>query len=293
MRPATLFALAVLPLLLAPKPEKKVVPPRAAGSLVVTPEWLAQHLNDPDLVLLEVGEGADYRSGHIGRARPVNAMEFHGHGTRMPEPGPLVPALERLGISNTSRIVLYGDIHGISIFWMVLEYLGAGDQAFILSGGKLGWLAAGKPITAEEPTYLAGKFVPRVRPDVIVDADWIVAHLKDPTLALIDARSPAEFRGDADHMASPGHIPGAFNLDWEKTMDGDRRFLPDNELRTLFARAGYAPGDQLVLYCTVGMRASHLYFVARSLGYTPRLYLGSMNDWISNSQRAVVRGSAN
>ena len=210
----------------------------------------------------------------------------------MPQPATLVPVLEKLGISNSSRIVLYGDIHGISIFWMMLEYIGMGDRALMLDGDKFGWMATGNRLTQEEPSYLAGKFVPHVQPDIIVDADWIVAHLKDPKLALIDARSPAEFRGDADHMGSPGHIPGATNLDWYATLDESRRLLPVSELRALFTAAGYAPGDQLVVYCTVGMRASHLYFVARHLGLTPRLYLGSMNDWVSNPDRQVVRGSS-
>jgi thiosulfate/3-mercaptopyruvate sulfurtransferase len=294
MRPATLFALAVTPLLIGGGLNWELTPaPRSATSLVVTPEWLAAHQDDPDLIILEVGEGNNYKSGHIRRARPVNIMAFHSHGTGMPRPADLVPAIERLGISNSSRIVLYGDIHGISIFWVMLEYLGMGDQAFVLDGGKFGWMAAGESLTTEEPSYLAGKFVPHLRPGIIVDAGWIAAHLKDPKLALIDARSPAEFRGDADHMASPGHIPGAVNLDWERTYDSAGKLLTADSLRTLFAQAGYAPGDRLVVYCTVGMRASHLYFLARSLGYTPQLYLGSMNDWISNAERPVTRGSAN
>ena len=295
MRPATLFALAVAPLLIGAGVKWEATPPpRAAASLVVSPEWLAAHQGDPDLVILEVGEGAEYKNGHVPGARPVNVMAFHNHGTGMPPAADLVRAVERLGISNQSRIVLYGDIHGASIFWVMLEYLGMGDRTFQLDGGKFGWLAAGQKLTAEAPTYLAGHFVPNLRPDIIVDAAWIEAHLKDPTLALVDARSPAEFAGTS-HMSGekPGHIPGASNLDWEATLDRERRLLPIDDLRALFARAGYAPGDQLVIYCTVGMRASHLYFVARSLGYKPFLYLGSMNDWISNSGRPVARGSAN
>jgi len=293
MGPATLFALAVTPLLIGTGGKPAVSPvPRAAPSLLVTPEWLAQHLDDPDLVILEVGEGDDYRSGHIRRARPVNIMTFHSHGTDLPRPGDLMPVLQRLGISNTSRVVLYGDIHGVSIFWIMLEYLGMGDQTFVLDGGKFGWMATGKSLTTEEPSYLAGKFVPHLRPGIIVDAAWIMAHLKDPKLALIDARSPAEFRGDADHMGSPGHIPGAVNLDWERTFDSASKLLPADSLRALFTQAGYAPGDRLVVYCTVGMRASHIYFVARHLGLSPLLYQGSMNDWASDPARPIVRAGS-
>ena len=290
MRPAALFALAMtFPVLVSPRRERAEPVPAAAG-LVVTADWLASHQGDPDLVILEVGEEADYKSGHVPGARPVNVMAFHSHGTGMPPAAHLVRAVEALGISNRSRIVLYGDIHGASIFWIMLEYLGMGDRAFQLDGGKFAWLAAGQKLTTEAPSYLARHFVPQLKPDIVVDAGWIVAHLKDPTLALIDARSAAEFAGTS-HMSGerPGHIPGATNLDWEATLDGQRRFLSAHQLRALFARAGYAPGDQLVMYCTVGMRASHLYFVARHLGLTPRLYQGSMNDWASDPSRPVVR----
>lgn len=293
MRPAKLFALAVTPLLIGTGVKQEVTPvPGAATSLVVTPEWLAQHLDDPDLIILEAGERDDYRNGHIRRARPVDIMAFHTHGTELPPPADLISAVEKLGISNTSRVVLYGDIHGVSIFWMMLEYLGIGDRALVLDGGKFGWLATGKPLTTEEPSYLAGKFVPHLRPGIMVDAAWILAHLKDPKLALIDARSPAEFRGDPGHVASPGHIPGAVNLDWERTFDSTGRLLPADSLRALFTQAEYAPGDRLVVYCTVGMRASHIYFVARHLGLTPLLYQGSMNDWASDPARPIMRAGS-
>jgi thiosulfate/3-mercaptopyruvate sulfurtransferase len=294
MRPIALFALVMSPLLLATRTERTPGSSRATTSLLVTPEWLAQHQDDPDLVILEVGEGAEYKSGHIRRARPVDIMALHGHGGGFPEPAHFVAGVEALGISNASRIVLYGDNMSTSLLWVMFEYMGLGERTRVLDGGRLGWTTAGKPLSREEPTYLAGKFVPHLRPDILVDAAWLSGHLRDPRLALIDARSAAEFSGGPDHMAGerPGHIPGAVNLEWEITFDGTGRLLASNELRELFISAGYAPGDQLVVYCTVGMRASHLYFVARHLGLTPRLYLGSMNDWISDPARQVVRAES-
>ena len=292
MRPATLFALAVTPVLLASSTRKDYPGPKADTSLLVTAEWLAQHQDDSNLVILEVSEDAEYRRGHIRRARPVDLMAFHGHGEAMPAVSQLVPSLEALGVSNTSRIVLVGDNLSTSILWVVLEYVGLGDQTVVLDGGKRAWTDAGKPLSTETPTYLAGKFLPRERPDMIINAALISLQLNDPRLALIDARSPEEFAGVAGEIESPGHIPGAVNLDWVVTFDSTGRLLPETELRDLFTRAGFAPGDQLVVYCTVGMRASHLYFVARHLGLKPQLYLGSINDWVSNSSRQVVRGSS-
>lgn len=190
--------------------------------------------------------------------------------------------------------MLYGDNMSTSLLWVIFEYMGMGEQTLVLDGGKPAWQAAGQPLSVEQPTYLAGRFLPRTVPDFIVDAVWLAGRMADARLALIDARSPAEFAGTSDHMEGerPGHIPGAVNLDWEVTFDSSTgRLLPAEDLRSLLAGAGYAPGDQLVIYCTVGMRASHLYFVARHLGQTPRLYLGSMSDWSADPARPVVQAS--
>jgi thiosulfate/3-mercaptopyruvate sulfurtransferase len=294
MRAATLFALAVTPLLALPTRTRLGPEPRVAPSLTVTTDWLAAHLDDPDLVILEVSEDIEYRRGHIRRARPIDVMAFHAHGDAMLPVAQLIPGLEALGVSNSSRIVLYGDYMSTSVLWVVLEYLGMGDQTLVLDGGKAAWTAAGKPLSTEAPTYLAGKLVPGQRDEIFTNAALITLQLRDPRLALIDARSAEEFGGGSgNETSSPGHIPGAVNLDWHRTVDSSGALLPEEKLRDLFTRAGYASGDQLVVYCTVGMRASHLYFVARHLGLRPQLYLGSMNDWLSDPSRLVVRGASN
>lgn len=295
MRPATLFALAVTPFLLGTGIRKQVsVSPRSAvSSLVVTPEWLAAHLDDADLVVLEISEEAEYRQGHIRRSRPVDLMTFHHHGVEFPNPSQFVPSVEALGISNSSRIVLVGEPIYAAMSWMVFEYLGMGDRTMVLHGGKRGWTDAGHPLTSETPGYLAGKFIAQPRPDIVINAALLTLLLRSPQLALIDGRTQGEFDGAEDaEVPSPGHIPGAVNLDWERTFDASGRLLPADSLRALFTQAGYAPGDELVIYCTVGMRASHLYFAARHVGLRPRIYLGSINDWISDSSRPVARAGS-
>ena len=292
MRSTSLVALAFAPLLLLLREPQLTEARRSpsAASLLVSPDWLKAHLEEPDLVLLEVGSNEEYHSGHIRRARPVDLLAFHGHGSGMPEASQFVSAIQALGISNSSRIVLYGANMATSLLWVVFEYVGLGDRTMVLDGGKPGWNTAGHDLTMENPTYLAGKFVPTPQPEFIVNAEWILNRLEDPRLALLDARSPAEYTGEPDPgIIRPGHIPGAANLDWEVTFDSTGHLKPAHELRALVTQAGFEPGDQLVVYCTVGMRASHLYFVARHLGLAPRLYLGSMNDWASDPSRPVTR----
>jgi thiosulfate/3-mercaptopyruvate sulfurtransferase len=138
-----------------------------------------------------------------------------------------------------------------------------------------------------------------VRDDIVVDAAWVRARLNDPRVAIIDARTPEEFAGTARERAPrTGHVPGARLLEWAATYtrpaaalaDTASPLIPADRLRGLFERAGATAGRQPVLYCTIGLRAAHLYFVARYLGYTPRLYDGSWSEW-SRSQHPVATGS--
>lgn len=264
-----------------------------AETLLVTPDWLVHRLNEPGLVILGASDGADYDRGHIKGARPVDIMAFHAHGATLPAPASLASGFAALGVSDSSHIVLYGDNMSTSMIYLALDYLGYGSRTVVLDGGKAAWTGAGQPLTTAAENYSAGHLTPHPRPEIVVNAGWLISHLGDSSLTLVDARTSTEYAGQPDHMSGdrPGHIPGAHNLDWEDTIDSTGHLRPANELRSLFQSAGYAPGHQLVVYCTVGMRASHLYFVARSLGYHPRIYVGSMNDWASDSARPVARSS--
>ncbi|MEO8295723.1 MAG: rhodanese-like domain-containing protein [Gemmatimonadota bacterium] len=259
---------------------------------VITVSWLQRHLNDPDVVVLEAGEGMDYDGGHIRGARRVDVMAFHAQGASLPDPAVLATGFASLGVSDSSRIVIYGDNMSASMIYLALEYIGMGTRTSVLDGGKAAWRASGATLSTSSGTYEKGQLRPHPRPGITVDADWLTSHLHDPSLTIIDARSPEEYAGTG-HMAGnrPGHIPGAHNIQWEDTFDSTGHLRPVAELRKMFQSAGYVPGHQLVVYCTVGMRASHLYFVGRVLGYNPRIYIGSMNDWTGTASRPVTRSA--
>jgi thiosulfate/3-mercaptopyruvate sulfurtransferase len=129
-----------------------------------------------------------------------------------------------------------------------------------------------------------------------VDADWVLTHLDDPSVVLIDARPEEHFRGDErdDEIARPGHIPGAQNLHWmEFFADRDsRRLRPRAELRAMWERVGAREGRTVVVYCRTGMQSSFAYFVARYLGYPTKMYDGSFVDWSRREHLPVERGPA-
>ena len=263
-----------------------VAPPAATrDSLVVAPEWLQQHLGDSTVVVLHADRSrAGYDTAHIAGARYVELSRFtttrDGLTSELPPVDQLLALVKELGISNRSRVILYGDPLSAARFFFTMDYLGHGNLAAMLDGGLAAWRAAGGTVTRDVPTVVATEYQPRAWSDLVVTADWVKARLADSTTAILDARSSLEYRGERPDTTLPrqGHIAGAGNVDWRTTLV-DGRLRPVAELRKMFELAGAGPYDEVVTYCGVGLRASHLYFVSRYLGYRTRLYDGSLAEW--------------
>lgn len=263
---------------------------------LVTAAWVAAERQRTEVVLIHVDRTrAGYDSAHVAGAGFVTPSEFTvtraGILTELPPTADLVSLVERLGISNRSEVVLYGDFLATARLFMTLDYLGH-DRVAILDGGLDAWREAGLAVAAgSPPVTTAGRFQPAVRPGTIATTEWVQAHLADTTVRLLDARSPNEYSGDQpeEGVSRPGHLPGAVLLDWHTLVEGSR-FKPADQLRALVRRAGAQAGRTAVAYCRVGTRASLLYFVLRYLGQPVRLYDGSLNEWSANPALPVVLG---
>jgi thiosulfate/3-mercaptopyruvate sulfurtransferase len=276
--------------------------PAVRESLLVSTAWLAAHQRDSGLVILHVQHMR--HAGpveHIPGARLVDAMAFTVGDFDL-APAPVIDSLlEAAGVSNASRVVLYGDPWVTGFVFTALDYVGH-TRAAILDGGLEQWRAEGRPVTAQFGAVQRAAFTPRAHSTVVVDAAWLTAHLRDRNVVLLDTRSPAEYAGTAQEMGLPrtGHIPGAWLVPWTATFtqpgqaqDGHASKLKSvAELRALLREAGVHSGDILVTYCTIGMRASQSYFVLRYLGYHPKFYDGSWDDWSRRSELPVATGTA-
>ena len=171
---------------------------------------------------------------------------------------------------------------------MTLDYLGLDRNVAILDGHWSGWKAKGLPQSGMPEEVEPSAFVPRLRPEIIVslqamqDLSWL-ARQPGSTIALLDARASEEYGGrvPGKGVTRGGHIPGAANLCWRLTLEaGDPpKLRSENELRALFEAAGARPGRTVVTYCRTGVQASHLYVVAKALGYPAKLYDGSYVEW--------------
>jgi thiosulfate/3-mercaptopyruvate sulfurtransferase len=284
--------------------EKSATNPAGAPKepMLVTVDWLADHLGDPSLVLLQIGERKDYDQGHIPGAQFLEYQSIstpHGQGLmlELPPVEQLVSVFERLGVSNRSHVILYFATNWVSpttrVYW-TLDYLGLGDRASILNGGLVAWQAAHHPVSAEIKQPRKGSITPAPRKEVVADAGWVSSHLRRPEVTIIDARTHEFYNGsESDGNPRSGHIPGAANLSYLDVVDQDNdKFKSAEALKELFRAAGLKPGNLMVSYCHIGQRATILYFTAKMLGYDAKMYDGSWEDWSHRMDLPIVTGDS-
>jgi thiosulfate/3-mercaptopyruvate sulfurtransferase len=272
------------------------------GSMLVTVDWLADHLRDPSLVLLQIGDKKDYDKAHVPGAQFLEYESIstpHGQGLmlELPPVEQLVSVFERLGVSNSSHIILYFGTNWVTpttrVYW-TLDYLGLGDRTSILNGGLVAWQATHHPVSTETKQHAKGSITPAPRKEIVADAAWVSSHLNKPGVTIIDARTHEFYNGSqSDGNPRSGHIPGAANLPYLDVVDQDNnKFKSPDAIRELFRAAGLKPGNLMVSYCHIGQRATVLYFTAKMLGYDARMYDGSWEDWSHRKDLPIVTGES-
>jgi thiosulfate/3-mercaptopyruvate sulfurtransferase len=264
--------------------------------LLVSPAELVALLKDPATLVVAVGNSDDdFIAGHIPGARFIRysdiAIDVDGLQSELPPVDQLKKVLSAAGISDKSKIVIYGSAIAATRMFFTLDYFGH-PNAKVLNGGLSAWKASGGAIEVSAlPKPASVTLTPRPQPDRVVSADWIKERLSSSKMTLLDARPDNEFTGADGGMNGAhvkGHLPDAQQLVWNTLLDSTGKFLPDAELRKKFEAIGATKTTPLVSYCMVGMRASVTYFVARHLGYDARLYDGSIVDWTRRRLPAVM-----
>ena len=274
-------------------------------SMLVDAAWLARHVNDPNLVLLHVGQKEAYDAKHIPGARfvslqdislPMN-MERGDLHLEMPPADDLRQRLENLGISNDSRVIVYYGKDWVSPTTRVvftLDYAGLGGRTSLLDGGMEAWIAAGGATTDAAPAAKKGSLAPLKFKSVIATSDQVRAALGKKGTVVIDSRSAsfydgAETGGMHDKPHKTGHIAGAASVPFTEVVNDKNFFKTADELKALFAKAGVKPGDKVITYCHIGQQATATLFAARSLGYDVALYDGSFEDWSRREDAPVEK----
>ncbi|HEX4960249.1 MAG TPA: sulfurtransferase [Thermoanaerobaculia bacterium] len=264
--------------------------------VLVSTEWVANHLNDPNIRIVESNEDPLlYPSGHIPGAVEVDWTRDLNDPVRRDYLGKegFQALMRRIGVTKDTTVVFYGDKNN---WWATYAYwvfqLFGHDKAKIVDGGRIKWANEGRPLTKDVPSYPATDYTAPERDDKSVRAfrDQVLEHT-NAKRPLIDVRSPAEYSGERLHMPDypnegalrGGHIPGAKSVPWAKAVNPDNgTFKTAEELRGLYeSEAGLKPDDDVVVYCRIGERSSHTWFVlTHLLGYKQvRNYDGSWTEW--------------
>lgn len=267
----------------------------AKPDVLVDTEWVAEHLDDPSVRVIESNEDVLlYDLGHIPGAVKLdwvgdlndplvrdylNKEEFE-------------QLMSRLGIANDTTVVFYGDKNNwwaTYAFW-VFQLFGH-SNAKVMNGGRKKWVDEGHPLTTDVPQYEPTYYTAKERSDAEIRAfrDEVRQALKQDNLALVDVRSPDEYSGKKLHMPEypqegalrGGHIPGAQNIPWATTVREDGTFKPREELEQIYNAKGVTRDKDVIAYCRIGERSSHSWFVLKYLlGYdNVKNYDGSWTEW--------------
>lgn len=262
----------------------------AAGhaGLLVDPEWIAAHLEDPGVRLIEVDVGpAAYDAGHIPGAVLWNAYTDLRHPDYTPiDAAELEALLSRSGISPATTVVFYG--YGTYLaFWLMKRY--GHDRVLLMDGPRERWEQAGHRWSVETPAITASSYVLAPEDLSVVTSLEAMQHLiSRPDAAIVDVRSRAEFVGErfwpsgaTENAGRAGHIPGAVHVPFDLVRDERGTLRSVSELRGLYEASGIGRDQRVVTYCTIGNRASQVWFVLKYvLGYPDvSVYYGSWVEW--------------
>ncbi len=267
----------------------------ANPDVLVNTEWVAANLNDGNIRLLESNEDVLlYDTGHIPGAQKIDWQEDLNDAVVRDYVGQqqFQALMEKLGISNDTTIVFYGDKSNwwaTYAFW-VFQLFGH-TNAKVMDGGRQKWVDEGRELSTDSPSYPAASYSAPARNDGAIRAmrEEVLAH-QQAGLPLVDVRSPAEYSGELLHMADypqegslrGGHIAGARNVPWARAANDDGTFKTADDLRAIYEEEqGLSGSDNVVAYCRIGERSSHTWFVLTYLlGYdNVRNYDGSWTEW--------------
>ncbi len=255
-------------------------------------DWLKDNLDRDDLVLFHVGPEDEYNNKHIPGAQLVGRVDYtfssedETHVYDLPSVEKLKAFLESKGVNDGDTIVIYVGTNWVSPttrLYFTLDYLGLGDNTFLLDGGLPLWEHEGGELTSEIAEVSKGSVTLNPNPNFVVPISFVKENLNNKSLNIVDARSPVYYEGVQEAMGSKGHIPGAKTIPYTSIVNdgpnGSYILKSKEELQDIFDKQDLKKDTPIVLYCHIGQQATLVYFATKILGYNARLFDGSMHAW--------------
>ena len=266
----------------------------AHPEVLVETQWVADHLYDPEVRLVEVDvDTTAYDAGHVPGAVGWNWRRDTQQPVRrdIPDQAAIEELLRQAGIANDMTVVVYGDNNNwfaTYAFWLLKLY--GHRDARVMNGGRKKWLDEGRPLTTEVLTVMRTTYrAPAPDQSLRALRDQVLDGTGQPGHGLVDVRSTKEFSGELlapenlpqEGAQRGGHIPGAANIPWGQAVRDDGTFKAGDDLRALYGGQGITGDKAIVAYCRIGERSSHTWFVLKYLlGYpNVRNYDGSWTEW--------------
>ncbi len=277
---------------------------------LVSTDWLARHLDDPDLRILDASwylpdanrdARAEHAAGHIPGARFVDIDEISDHLSDLPHmvppPDEFAAAMGALGIGDAEQVVVYdgAGIFSAARIWWLFRLMGKREVA-VLDGGLPKWRSEGRALEDRPADMAPATFTPRRQDALLRDVTQVAAAVKLSGPQIVDARSPARFRGDAPEPREglrAGHIPGSRNLPFGELLREDGTMKDPDALRAAFAAAEVDLEEPIITTCGSGVTAAILALGLARIGHDEwSLYDGSWSEWGSSGDLPVAKGEA-
>ena len=257
----------------------------ASLPLVIEPTELATRLTAPDLILVDLCSDARFAEGHIPGARHITPQRTQRIGSPTPGYAPTIDELtalfSELGHHPEATYVVYDDEGGgwAGRFIWLLDVIGH-TRYHYLNGGLTAWLADQLPVSQESVETPPTVVTLRLQNGPTASLEYLTKRLGSADLAIWDARSPAEFRGEKVLAARAGHIPGAVNFEWTLGMDPDRGLRLRSDLLDVLKAHGITADKEIITHCQTHRRSGFTYLAAKALGFTRvKAYAGSWSEW--------------